>query len=228
MYRPPPRPTQLPATTRFRSSFVYTPAAGTVLNAGAAQTLSVAFTPADAANYTTATQSVAIAVTKATSVITWSTPADVSYGTTLSATQLNATANVPGTFVYTPAAGTVLHAGTAHTLSVTFTPTDATNYTTATQTVAITVTKATPTISWAAPADLVYGTALSATQLNATTSVAGTFLYTPAAGTVLTAGAAPALPVTFTPPPPPHYTLPTPTPAVTVTKASPTITWDAP
>jgi hypothetical protein len=59
-------------------------------------------------------------------------------------------------------------------LSVTFTPDDASNYTTATATVAITVTKATPTITWATPADLVYGTALSGTQLNATASVAGT------------------------------------------------------
>jgi hypothetical protein len=63
------------------------------------------------------------------------------------------------------------------------------NYTTATATVAITVTKATPTITWATPADLVYGTALSGTQLNATASVAGTFVYSPAAGTVLNAGA---------------------------------------
>jgi hypothetical protein len=46
-------------------------------------------------------------------------------------------------------------------LSVTFTPDDAANYTTATASVAITVTKATPTITWATPADLVYGTALA-------------------------------------------------------------------
>ena len=50
---------------------------------------------------------------KATPTITWSTPADITYGTALSATQLNATASVPGTFVYTPAAGTVLNAGAA-------------------------------------------------------------------------------------------------------------------
>jgi hypothetical protein len=56
---------------------------------------------------------------------------------------------------------------------VTFTPDDAVNYTTATASVAITVTKATPTITWATPADLVYGTALSATQLNATATWPG-------------------------------------------------------
>ena len=86
-------------------TFAYTPAAGTVLDAGAAQTLSVTFTPADAANYTNATKAVAINVLKATPVITWATPADIVYGTALSATQLNATTTVPGTFVYTPAAG---------------------------------------------------------------------------------------------------------------------------
>ena len=42
---------------------------------------------------------------------------------------------------------------------------------------------ATPTITWANPADITYGTALGATQLDATASVAGTFAYTLAAGT---------------------------------------------
>src|SRR5205809_4507977 len=40
------------------------------------------------------------------------------------AAQLNATATVTGTFAYTPAAGTVLSAGSGQMLSVTFTPTD--------------------------------------------------------------------------------------------------------
>ena len=52
--------------------------------------------------------------------------------------QLDASANVPGTFVYSPAAGTMLAAGT-YNLSVTFTPTDAVEYTTASKTVSITV-----------------------------------------------------------------------------------------
>ena len=56
--------------------------------------------------------------------ITWPTPADITYGTALSGTQLDATANVQGTFTYTPAAGTVLGAGNDQTLSVSFAPTD--------------------------------------------------------------------------------------------------------
>jgi hypothetical protein len=54
-----------------------------------------------------------------TPTITWAKPASITYGTSLSGTQLNATANVPGSFVYSPAAGTVLTVGT-HTLSTTF------------------------------------------------------------------------------------------------------------
>ena len=104
-----------------------------------------------------------------TPVITWPNPAPISVGTALGATQLNATTTVPGTFVYTPAAGTQLPVGTGHTLSVTFTPTDTFSYTTATASVTIDVVKQTPVITWPTPADIVYGTALSATQLNATT-----------------------------------------------------------
>src|SRR6266576_2800577 len=98
---------------------------------------------------------------QATPVITWAAPAAITYGTALGPTQLNATANTPGTFVYSPLAGTVLNAGTAQTLSVTFTPTDAANFTTATKTVAINVLKATPVITWATPADMTYGMALT-------------------------------------------------------------------
>jgi len=57
--------------------------------------------------------------------ITWATPAAITTGTALSATQLNASvpAGIAGTFSYTPAAGTVLGVG-SHTLQVTFTPTN--------------------------------------------------------------------------------------------------------
>ena len=50
-----------------------------------------------------------------------------SYGTALGSKQLNASASVAGTFVYPPAAGMVLAAG-AQTLSVTFNPTNITDY----------------------------------------------------------------------------------------------------
>jgi hypothetical protein len=71
--------------------------------------------------------------------ITWANPAPISYGTALSAIQLNASASVPGSFSYSPPAGTVLSPGSGQTLSVTFTPVDLENYTIATQTVTIDV-----------------------------------------------------------------------------------------
>ena len=134
-------------------TFVYTPAAGTVLSAGIGQTLSVTFTPTDAANYTTATATVTITVSQgdAGDHLADAGGDHLRDGAECDAAERDA-ASVPGTFVYTPAAGTVLNAGVAQTLSVTFTPTDAANYTTATATVTITVTKATPAITWPAPA----------------------------------------------------------------------------
>ncbi len=221
--------TQLNATASVAGTFAYSPVSGTVLTAGT-QTLKVTFTPTDTTDYTTATASVALTVNKGTPTITWATPASVAPGTTLSATQLNATANVAGTFVYTPAAGTVESTAGSYTLSVTFTPTDTTDYNTSTKTVTLTVaatTLTTPTITWATPSAITYGTALSATQLKATASVAGTFVYSPASGTVLKAGTQ-TLTVTFTPTNTASYTTATKSVKLTVNQATPTITWTTP
>ena len=83
---------------------------------------------------------------KATPTVTWANPATIAYGTALSVTQLNATASVPGTLTYTPAAGAVPPAGT-DTLSVSFDPTDTVNYSSTTSTVPITVTQGTLAIT---------------------------------------------------------------------------------
>jgi hypothetical protein len=215
--------TQLNATANVPGIFVYTQPAGTVLPAGT-QLLSLTFTPTDTTNYSATTAGVTITVNKATPTITWATPAAITYGTALSATQLNATASVAGTqFVYSPASGTVLGAGT-RSLAVTFTPTDTANYNSATGSVNLTVIKATPSITWATPAAITYGTALSATQLNATASVAGTqFVYSPASGTVLGAGTR-SLGVTFTPTDTANYNVNVASVNVTVNKAPLTIT----
>ncbi len=136
---------------------------------------------------------------KGTPTITWTNPADITYGTPLSLTQLDATASVPGSFQYTPSSGTVLQAGSGQKLSVRFTPNDTTDYATASDSVYINVNQATPTITWANPAAITYGTALSSTQLDATASVPGSFQYTPSSGTVLQAGSGQKLSVRFTP-----------------------------
>ena len=91
-------------------------------------------------------------VGKAYPTLTWPNPADIVYGTALGASQLNATAtynstNVPGTFAYTPAAGTLLEAGLGQTLSVTFTPTDTTTFLPISTNVTLNVTPATVTVA---------------------------------------------------------------------------------
>jgi len=111
-------------------SFSYTPA--NPVNAGS---YAVVGTVSDA-NYA-GTASSSLTVTRKAPTVTWNTPAAITSGTALSATQLNATGSVPGSFAYTPAAGAV-PAGT-QTLSVIFTPTDAANYTTASASVLLTV-----------------------------------------------------------------------------------------
>src|SRR5207248_2037735 len=101
-----------------------------------------------------ASKNVAINVLKATPTIDWSNPADITYGTALSGTQLNATASVAGSLVYTPAAGTLLNVANNQTLHVDFTPTDTANYNNASKDVSINVLKAMPTIAWSNPADI--------------------------------------------------------------------------
>jgi hypothetical protein len=216
---------QLNATASVPGKLVYSPAAGTTLTAGQ-QTLSVTFTPTDTTDYTTATATVTLTVNQATPAISWATPAAITYGTALGAAQLNASSTVQGTYVYSPTAGVTLGAG-PQTLSVTFTPKDTTDYTTATASVTLTVNQATPTITWAPPAAITYGTALSGTQLNATPSVPGNLVYTPALGATLNAGLQ-TLSVTLTPTDSTDYTTATATVPLTVNKATPTIAWTAP
>jgi hypothetical protein len=166
------------------------------LNAGSGQSLGVV--AAATSNYNQASASVKIDVAKADQTITWSNPATIVYGTKLDATQLNASvAGVPngsatGALTYTPAAATLLSAGTGQTLKVDAAAT--LNYNAATKSVLIDVSKAPQTITWVNPAAITHPTALSATQLNATVagvtggSVPGALTYTPASGTTLNAG----------------------------------------
>jgi hypothetical protein len=218
---------QLDATASVPGTFSYSPAAGTVLQAGS-QKLEATFTPSDTTTYSTGTATVQLTVTQATPVITWAPLSSIQQGTALSAVQLDATANVPGTFSYSPAAGTVLPAGTQQ-LTATFTPSDATDYTSATAHDSLTITAPAPsalTITWNTPAPIPYGTGLSSVQLDATASVAGTFVYTPAVGTVLQAGSQ-KLTAVFTPSDTTTYSTATSSVQLTVTQAAPVITWAA-
>jgi len=206
-------------------TFAYSPAPGAVLAAGS-ESLTVTFTPTDSTDYTTAPASVTILVNPATPKLTWATPAAIVFGTALSATQLDASSGVAGTFTYSPAAGTVPSAG-SQSLAVTFTPTDSTDYTTASATVKIQVKPAAPTLTWATPAALLYGTALGSAHLDASSGVAGTFTYSPAAGTVLAVGSH-SLTVTFTPADSSDYSSATATVSIQVNRATPALSWATP
>ncbi|HEU4891646.1 MAG TPA: Ig-like domain repeat protein [Vicinamibacterales bacterium] len=267
---------QLNATANVAGTFTYSPAAGTVLNAGLSQLLTATFTSSDPNYSSDSVINTVIDVSKASPVLNWSPLPAIVHGTPLAAAQLNATANVAGSFSYSPAAGAVLNAG-AQTLTATFTPADSSNYSSGSVTATIEVSKATATVTaaggtftydgqphpatgsvtglngaslgapsftyngsaqppvaagsyavvasfagnanyepasasatitigkapvvltWNPPAAIVYGTPLGAVQLNASANVPGTFAYSPAAGTVLSAGAGHALTAIFTP-----------------------------
>ncbi|MGA2889957.1 MAG: IPT/TIG domain-containing protein [Terracidiphilus sp.] len=203
--------TQLNATASVSGSFVYTPAAGTIESQPGTVQLSVLFTPTDTTDYDSATATVdlnVLAPTKTTPTITWMPPASVPVGTVLSATQLDATASVAGSFAYSPSLGTVESTAGPVLLSVTFTPTDSTDYNNATASVTLAVT-GTPTITWPTPSPVLVGTELGATQLDATASAPGTFVYTPPAGTVESTSGNVTLSVTFTPTDTADYTVAT-------------------
>jgi hypothetical protein len=231
-------PTPTGSVTLTSGSYASSP---TTLNSGGAtisvpagslavgtDTLKASYTPdsASAPIYKPAAGSVSVTVNQLTPNITWATPAAITYGTALSAAQLDASSTVAGTFAYNPAAGTVLKAG-SQTLSATFTPTDATDYATAKATVTLTVNQATPTITWAMPAAITYGAGLGSGQLNATSSVAGSFAYSPVAGTILSVGTQ-TLNATFTPTDTTDYTTASATVTLTVNQATPTIAWATP
>jgi hypothetical protein len=170
-------------------------------------------------NYT-GTATGTMTISQATPTITWAAPAAITYGTALSGTQLDASSAVAGTFAYTPALGTVLRAGSGQTLSVTFTPTDTTDYATpAAATTTITVNQATPTITWPTASNLTYGQTLSSSILSGGASTpAGTFTFTttttaPPVGTA-------AQSVTFTPTDTTDYNTVVGSANVTVTKAT--------
>jgi hypothetical protein len=137
-----------------------------------------------------------LTISQAASVLSWTTPAPVTYGAALGPGQLDATADVPGNFAYDPSAGAELDAGT-NAISVVFTPDDSADYTSATGSVSLAVSPASLIVT-ASNASRAYGQSnpvfagsitglqngddITATySCSATTnSVAGTYAITPA------------------------------------------------
>src|ERR1019366_2849418 len=118
---------------------------------------SVTYTPTDTTNYNTATGSASVTVAKADpNVTTWPTASGITYGQTLASSTLSGGAATPaGSFAFTTPS-TAPGAGTA-SQSVTYTPTDTTNYNTATGSASVTVAKADPNVTtWPTATGITY------------------------------------------------------------------------
>jgi uncharacterized repeat protein (TIGR01451 family) len=129
-------------------------------------------------------------------VLTWDTPAAISYGTALGSGQLDASADTAGTFVYSPAAGTMPHVGSL-TLNVMFTPASS-DYETATASVVLTVNPAPLTIR-ADDKTKAYGAALPALTVSYSGFVNGDTPASLATGPSLSTAATAASHVTGSP-----------------------------
>ncbi len=91
----------------------------------------------------------------------------------------------------------------------------------------LSVNKGTPSLVWHHPQAIVYGTALSEVELNATTDMPGVFMYQPLIGSTLPVGSH-ILGVIFLPLDTINYGLGFSTVILTVEKATPQITWATP
>ena len=148
-------------------------------------TYAITASGAAAANYAFAyTPGVFTIVEKDFATITWTTPAAITYGTSLSATQLNPSAafggvDVPGAYAYSVAgssvaAGTMLPAG-AYVVTAAFTPTDTDNFHSGlTQQVVLTVQRKALTVTGITAADRVYDETTAAQLTTTAAALVGT------------------------------------------------------
>lgn len=211
---------QLNAEADVDGDFTYSPAEQDVLVVGENQLLSVSFVPTDSINYNETSAEVSINVLKAspefsnlsspaiiagTAETTLSghlslVPEDTIVTVTLISFSEAAPVKTDGTFSVTFDTSAFIPSGEAYPVTYTFA--GDTNFTPASATGSMNVNeliKSDPVISWDDPSDIVYGTALSVAQLNATAKVGGNFTYTPVAGIILNAGNNQALNVSFAP-----------------------------
>ena len=206
-------------------TFTYDGAADAPVNAGS---YAVVASYAGDANYTAASATATITIGKAAPVLQWTAPAAIAYGTPLSNSQLNAMADVGGSLAYTPAAGTVLAAGT-QTLAATFTPADPANYTEASVSTTLEVTKAMPTIAVTAPSAVYDGQPHGATGTVAGVGGAAlgplAFTYNGAVDAPVNAGSY-AVAATYAGDG--NYAAASATATITINKAAPLLQWAAP
>ena len=162
-------------------------------NAGTTN-VQVYYVPVNSVDYSNPTNTVTVTVNTNTPVLTL-VASSIPYGQTLASSSLSVSvatnsfnnAQVAGTFAFTTPSLTPSNIGTTN-VSVTFTPTDTTNYYSVTSTVAVLVNGGvTPTLtSLPTPSDISYGQTLAsstltggaATNASGGVAVSGTFAFT--------------------------------------------------
>jgi uncharacterized repeat protein (TIGR03803 family) len=176
---------QLNATASGPGSFAYIPTNGSVLDAGT-NTLSVVFTPADSVDYNSATDVVSLVVSPAPLTVTASNASEpfgqIDLAFTGAITGVTNGDNITAT--YSCSATNDSPVGTYPIVPALVDPDNRqTNYAVTLVNGTLTITGA-PILTWT-PVPITYGAALGSNQLNATTSVPGSFAYIPTNGTVL-------------------------------------------
>lgn len=221
---------ELNATANVSGVFSYTPPAGTILNIGSGQALSGLFQPDDGTNFTSTIASVLIDVLKADQTITFSPLGNRTFGDLPFTLNATADSGLPVSFSIVSGPATKLNSMVTLTgaglVTVRASQAGNTNYNAATSVdQSFSVSQANPVITWVNPADITFGAALGATQLNATASIPGSFTYTPTNGTVLNSGSNQTLSVSFTPTDLANYSPASASVLVNVLKADQTITF---
>lgn len=131
-------------------------------------------------------------------VLGWTRPDAIVAGTALSGVQLNATADVPGSFAYTPASGTVLPAGT-HTLTADFTPSNpGTHQSGRISTSLLVKADNVSVVTFTTPLKIGTSDPLAVAMFNPSSDVRGVFTLDPPVGTLLPLGSH-TVTLTFTP-----------------------------
>jgi hypothetical protein len=173
--------------------------AGGATVSGGPYAISVVLSPTSAlTNYNITYNAAVFTITPAPASVT-PMPASKTYGTADPVLTGTLTGFLPADYVtatYSRTPGEA--AGGPYTIAGTLSPTAVlSNYTITYNTAPFTITKATPVVTWN-PTAVVYGAPLGSAQLNATTTIPGSWAYTPGSGTVLSAGNH-TLSVIFTP-----------------------------
>jgi len=204
---------------------------GTPSDSDVGQSYQITVTASNSAG-TSQNFNITLELKKIPSILNWATPTNISYGTLLSSTQLNATqtTTATGNISYSPVAGTKLNAGIT-LLTATFTSTDI-DYGDSILSVGLNVTKASAIINWTPPGNIYCGSnALSAGLLTATEGhtppYPGTFSYSLYSNSILAAGNS-SISITFSPTDNANIAITTVNRTFDVTAGQVTILWPTP